>query len=1070
MSAWAIGDKFPKEPHQIQHHSFLKVQGLGWYERNTSPMNDHSHGVAFHAFIQSQSLLISSSISPTISSRSHSSVLSQLILFLSPCRRGTALAPEHEQERVQWPKEDGMKPRWLILTTIAFLLAAPAEGRAAEAADEVETCCFGLLWCTNQEGDRLSRDGFFWLYSSEERGPYSRLTIRPFYSEELDPTKNLLRRSVLWPLGTYKRTGDVVSFRIVPLYWHGAEPGKRYSVIFPLYADYMQGDRAYTVLFPLYVNHAQGDYYRQRFFLGPLFITTQDTRRDFHRWDFLWPLGGHSASTDGDATWLTPVYFSGHHMAAGSNYRFFLPLYGHSKSPGSRFHFLFPAFGSTQDETAQLHRFSVLGLPPLPMSQTLPAFALYEHVAAPDHTSHRFFSFYRHIAYDTRDAALNVLFFYQHQTSAQGTADRLFPLYNVEIDRTRPARDLSVLGFRQWTLFRLASDPGRREHRLLGLYDYSHDVQDESSALGLLGYKDFSLFRYHSMLSGLTHRFFPLYRYRHDRLADETQFDALLLYRHLTTSTRTIDRLLPIWEYERAVNTHDWHISVLDADPLTLFHHESSDATTANHVFPFYGYRGSADSSRFSLMGLPPSPTVTWAWYVQERTPTLMTARLFPFFSYWNNDETHERKWNALLLYSHRSTETTMTDQLIPFHTYEEDRSNQSWQMSLFGIDPVTLFRYRASPVHAAHHVFPIYGYQQDGSSRRWTALGLPPMGKWSVASLIEIADDQTGTTHRFTPLYAYAHDREQEETSLNILYLYWYARSKQAQQHSMVPLGSLRVDDIAHEQRFTLLGLDPLVPASLVRHTVSPIEVQHLLFPLYEYRRKDAITSFSLGGVPEFSLFRHQTTPTMTRHRLFPIYNYGHDPQEQRRTLDVMLLYGHECSPAKTSTRFFPLWHYENNRDTNETRLGFVGWAPFSLYQAVTTPTQRSRRLFPLYVHRTDLVTGRDETDVVRPFLNVKRQNGETTEWSVLWWLAHYEEPTSESYEFRLFSSSKMAVLRRAVSPDRSSFDFSPVLPLYSYSAERGKGESWNFFDGLVGTETEDQGRTQLRLFWIRI
>ncbi len=891
-----------------------------------------------------------------------------------------------------------MKSRWLVIL-LAFLLGTHPAVRESAAAEEGEHHCFGLLWCTEREGNHVSRDGFLWLYSSEERGPYSRLAIRPFYSEELDPTKDLLRRSILWPLGSYERSGDSVSSRIVPFYWHGEEPGRRYTVIPPLYFAYAKDDRASTFLLPFYIHRAQGSYYHQRFLLGPLLVSTEDTRQDLHRWDVFFPLVGYSSSAEGADTWFVPVYFSGHRVSTGHNYRFLLPLYGRSESPGSRFRFFFPAFGSAQDETAHLRRFSILGFPPLPTSRTLPALALFEHVAASDHTSHRFFPLYRYVAHDIEGTDLDVLLLYQHHASAQATGDRLFPLYNLEEDHMQPARDFSVLGIRQWSLFHLVSDPGHWEHRLLGLYGYNHDVQNESSALSMFGYGDFSLFRYHSTPSELANRLFPLYRYRHDRAADETQFDALLLYRHLTTPIRTTDRLLPLWDYESARGIHDWHISVLGVDPLVLIHHRSDSQMTANHVFPFYGYRSSETAgSRFSLIGFPPSQTVTWAWYAQERTPTVMAARLFPMFK------------------------------------YEEDRANQSWHISFLGIDPITFFRYRTSPVHTAHHVLPIYGYQQDDASRRWTALGFPPLGEGPAVSLVEVADDPVRTVHRFTPVYAYAHDREKEETSMNALSLYWHTRSKQVSQHSVMPLGSLRVDGAAHEWRFTLFGLDPVVQASLVRHTSSPTETRSLLFPLYDYRREGSDTSFSFGGVAELSLFCHQTTPTKTRHR------------------------------------FFPVWNYETNRDTGETRFGVAGWAPFSLYQAVTTPTQRSRRLFPVYAHRTDLATGRGETDVLWPFLNVKSQNGETTEWSALWWLAHYEKPTSESYEFRLFGASKMAVLRRAVSPERSSFDLNPVLPLFSYSAEQGKGISWNLFGGLVGAETEDQGQTRLRLFWIRI
>ena len=99
-----------------------------------------------------------------------------------------------------------MKPRWLAL--IALLLGTSAAVPAIEAADGVERHCFGLLWCNEQSADSTSTDGLLGLYSAEERGSYSRLAVRPLYSMEEDPTRNLLRRSILWPLGTYERRGD----------------------------------------------------------------------------------------------------------------------------------------------------------------------------------------------------------------------------------------------------------------------------------------------------------------------------------------------------------------------------------------------------------------------------------------------------------------------------------------------------------------------------------------------------------------------------------------------------------------------------------------------------------------------------------------------------------------------------------------------------------------------------------------------------------------------------------------------------------------------------------------------
>lgn len=593
-----------------------------------------------------------------------------------------------------------MKHRLLYLVGILIVslgLSLPV----ASSAEEARHHCVGLLWCTDTHDGGVSTDAVLHLYSSEERGSYSRLAIRPFYSEEIDPTKDLLRRSVLWPLGNYIRTGDTVSLRIVPVYWHGEEPGKSYTVIPPFYIDYSTGDRSYFYALPLYVHLAQGDSYHQRFFLGPLLINTEDTHRDLHRWDFFFPLGGHRSDVDGDSTWFVPVYFSGHHNSDDRDYFFALPVYGHSESPGSNFLFVFPVFGSEQDDTAQFHRFSLLGLPPLKGVRSFPTLSLYERVTASDFTSHRFFPLYGYTAHDTEGTQLDVLLAYQHRVSDQIMVDRLYPLY-----------------------------------------DYRREGAEHS--------------------------------------------------------------------------------------------------------------------------------------------------------------------------------------------------------LSLAGISEFSLFRHQAS-----------------------------------------------GTVTR------------------------------------------------------------------------------HRLFPLYDYRHDGAGDSLSVGGVSELSLFRRQVNETMTHHRLFPLYSYNRDENQQSTTLDALLLYRDESSPTKTSNRLFPLWNYEDNHETHETRLDIAGWAKFSLYQALTTPTQHSRRLLPVYTHTTDLATGKGETNVLWPFFNAKSQDGETTEWSALWWLANYRKPTSDSYEFRLFGGSKMALLRRTVSPERSTFEFNPVLPLYAQSTEPGKGTSWKFGHGLVGVEADEQGQTRWQLFW---
>jgi hypothetical protein len=922
-----------------------------------------------------------------------------------------------------------MKPGWLAL--IAFFLVTYVAIPVNAADSDVERHCIGLLWCSERSADGTSVDGLLWLYSSEERGSYSRLAIRPLYYMEEDPTRDLLRRSILWPFGNYERVGTSVSSHLIPLYWHGEDPSRRYTVLPPLYLDYTKGDHSYTTLLLLYHHHAQGSHYHQRFFVGPLLISTEDTSRDLSRWDVLFPLAGHSSSFDGADTWLAPVYFAGYHESTGRHYRFVLPLYGQSESPDSRFTFLFPLFGTAQDDTAQLHRLSLLGLPPIERLRTIPTFALYEHVTTPNLTSDRFFPLYRYIADDAEGTLVDVLLAYHHRSSASTTVDRLFPLYNIEDNQAQPARDISIVGLREWSLFRYASDPSRWGHRLLGLYGYSHDEQLDSSTVDVVGHGDFSLFRYQRSPSSLAHRLFPLYRYRYALVGDKTQFDALFLYRHLTTHTQTADRLLPMWDYESARDKDDWQISLLGLAPLTLIHHRSSDEVTANHFFPIYGYRDSeTDGTSFSLVGLPPSPTFTWAWYAQKRTPSLMAMRLFPIVK------------------------------------YEEVFSNQSRQFSLVGIDPITLFRYRTSPDQTAHHLFSLYGYQRDSESWRFSALGLPPLGGSSTFSLFEVTDGPDRSAHRFTPVYVYAHDHTKAEVSANALYVYWYWSTKQASQHSAIPLGSFRLDDSRQEMGFTLFGLDPVVPASLLRHSTSPDAARSLLFPLYDYRREGIDRSLSLGGALEFSLFHRQVNDTLTRHRLFPIYDYRHDLSQDAAQTSVLLLYEREQSPTYASDRLLPLWQYEQWRDQDESRVNALGIGNISLYEHHAKKTGTTDRFFPLYRYTSIRDKDEAELSLLWPLVEYRSRQGAVTSASLLWWLASYEHPEADHSAFYLLGGSKMAMVRRMTSPRESVFEFNPVLPLYRYQHETEQGTSWDLFGGLVGIDSSKE-QSRVKLLW---
>jgi hypothetical protein len=155
----------------------------------------------------------------------------------------------------------------LIVVTMLFPFGALAEENGEP--QDIRRHCIGLLWCTEQSADGSSVDGLLWLYSSEERGSYSRLAVRPLYSMEEDPIHDLLRRSILWPLGTYERRGAYAWAHVFPLYWHSEQPGREWTFTVPLYMKSIHGDSSWHHLFPLFSRHVLGEYYARNFVLGP---------------------------------------------------------------------------------------------------------------------------------------------------------------------------------------------------------------------------------------------------------------------------------------------------------------------------------------------------------------------------------------------------------------------------------------------------------------------------------------------------------------------------------------------------------------------------------------------------------------------------------------------------------------------------------------------------------------------------------------------------------------------------------------------------------------------------------
>ncbi len=601
-----------------------------------------------------------------------------------------------------------MRTRWLavfcLTITVGLFWDAQTFAGDDSADDRVQRHCFGLIWCVERSADGVSIDGLLWLYSSEERGNYSRLTIRPFYSIEEDPTKNLLRRSILWPLGTYERRGDQVWSHVLPLYWHSEWPGSEWTFVAPLYWKSIHEEDAWYHLFPLFSRHTRGQYYARTFVLGPLLMITRDSRTDLTQWDLFFFIFHSRQDVNSSESWVSPIYWSGKDRASATSYRYVFPLYGSSDSETQHYRFLFPFYGSDVDTEKHTSRLALLGLPPFKGSYGTTTLSLFESATSPDESRHRLF---------------------------------------------------------------------------------------------------------------------PLYQYRHDLVADETEFDALLLYRHLSTPTRVADRLLPLWDYGSATDGTAWNLSLLGVDTFALYHHRQTEQRTVDR------------------------------------------------------------------------------------------------------------------------------------------------------------------------------------------------------------------------------------------------------LFPLHDYLRDGAASSLSLLGLAEVALYRQETSPTLFRHRLFPLYQYRHDLVADASLLNVLLVYWQERSPEHAADTLFPLWQYERRNDRDESRFNALGIGRFSLYEHQRETSRTSDRLFPLYRYTSDQDTGEADFSLLWPLVDYKSRHGTVTSASLLWWLISYTHPDADHSAFQVFGGTKMAVIRRVVSPHESLLEINPVISLYRYRSLPEGDTSWDLCYGLIGMDSTRE-RTRLKLFWI--
>jgi len=972
----------------------------------------------------------------------------------------------------------------LLIVSISFM------GQPVFAREEKRNC-FGMLWCTIETEDGVSVDALFYLYSSEQRGSYSKLAVRPFYSRESDPEEDYLRRSILWPLGTYERKGEHVSAHLLPLFWHGRSPGRRYTLILPFYLNDEKGDRADLYL----LNYGRME-------------SSELSRR------YLFPIfGSETEKTLGESR-LSLIGFP---PISGLRSPPTLALYEHLNATDRIRDRLFPIYRYVrwiQEERTEID-----------------ALLLYRHDGSPQRVTDRLFPLYRY-EHDLENHALHLAFIGHREISlfwygadAEGKRHHLFPIYSYR-NTMKGERRFGLIGHGRFSLFLKETTSTLSRQHLFPLYGYRKDLENGESHLNAL-----LLYEHRSGPGGTTDRLIPFYHYENDlenqalRIAfiGHRKF-SLLWYEANPETTR--QHIFPVYNSRNTMGGEK-HLGIFGAGRFTLFRHESSPTLNAHYLFPLYGYRSGESGYRFSFLGLPPAgDRMALSLYEHVSTDLMTSDRLFPLYRYANNRETGEIQWDVLLLYRHKETASFTQDTLLPIHSYENDRANGTWRFTLLGVSPLTLYEHRGGRNESADRFFPIYAYRFGPEGTRFSMLGFPNMGGGITFSLYEHTRTALRTTDRFFPIYSYVNNRETGEIRWDALLLYRHKKTEFYTKDVFLPVYSYENDRTKKFWRFGLFGVPPLM---LIEHQVTAEETENRFFPLYGYRRTAEGRDFTMLGLPpsgghldlalivdrrnssgirsrffpfyryerdydalatrialigfrKFSLFWYNADPAMMRHHLFPLYSYRRDSNEGTSGLGLLgvgdfSLYRRSRNAGGFSDRLFPFYDYRV--DGEEGSLSLFGVSNIALYRRERTSTYLSHRFFPIYRYRKDFASGgrrlnamllyehrtgprgtidrfiplyRYENDLENQALRVAFIGHR--EFSLFWYEAdvdatrhhlfpvyNYRNTMEGVQRLGILGAGRFTLFLQESSPTLSTHRFAPV---YGYREERDTGE-WN-------------------------
>lgn len=402
------------------------------------------------------------------------------------------------------------------------------------------TLLFPVYYRSENTEQRTAFTYYFPVYGSYQRGAsMSRhFLFFPLYSQLRDDETGLRAWDVLWPLVHYESSPTTRAARLFPLYWHSQEPNRSVTVVFPLYWSIRSGERTYLHFVPFTAVHREGDWYKKRFFVGPLFISTRDDHARLSQQDALFYLYSRRAKGDETRSWLFPFYY--HRSDRDSSFTLgslaLLPPYlVRSEEPGKRLFHLWPFYGSREEGSSRersflwpLIRFGSDREHDTSLAQVL----LYYHERE-------------------RDRSFSTLIpFWLHRSGPEGTSDASLFLHWYDRDEKKDATSLSLL----WILppdlglIRYHREPGILRHGVFPLYSYSCDEKRDALSWSLFWF----LFSYESEGEFARHADFLWKVITYDRTDAET-YDFRILWRFIRkskTATSSTFEFNPFYYYE----------------------------------------------------------------------------------------------------------------------------------------------------------------------------------------------------------------------------------------------------------------------------------------------------------------------------------------------------------------------------------------------------------------------------------------------------------------------------------------------------------------------------------------